>query len=251
MAKSKNSNGLAAAVVFAAVVVSGSLVFFATQLSGGTAEIDSTDIANAIEQYVADKQAEAEPSAPSVVEVVGVSEDDHVFGNPDAKVTLIEYSDFECPFCKRFHPTAKQVIEAYDGEVNWVYRHFPLGFHDPLATKQAEASECVAELAGNDAFWEYADLIYENTSSNGRGMDMDELPKLAVEVGVEEGDFNDCLESGRYLELVQKAISEGRRAGVSGTPGNILLNNETQENLSVPGAQPFETLKAAVDQLLQ
>src|SRR5690349_16280049 len=94
---------------------------------------------------------------------------DHIYGNPDAPISLVEYSDFECPFCKRFHSTAKEIIDAYGGKVNWVYRHFPLSMHNPGAEKQAEASECVAQLGGNDAFWKYANAIYARTQSNGNG----------------------------------------------------------------------------------
>ena len=77
-------------------------------------------------------------------------ERDHIYGNPDAVISLIEYSDFECPFCKRFHTTPKEIVDAYGGRVNWVYRHFPLAMHNPGAQKQAEASECANELGGND-----------------------------------------------------------------------------------------------------
>ncbi len=81
----------------------------------------------------------------------------------------MEYSDFECRYCKRFHPTAKAVVQAYAGKVNWVYCHFPLGFHNPGAQKQAAASECANELGGNYAFQKYTDAIYARTRSNGKG----------------------------------------------------------------------------------
>ena len=83
---------------------------------------------------------------------------EHVRGNKDAKIAIIEYSDFECPFCHRVHPTYKQIMETYGDSVVWVYRHFPLSFH-PSAMPFAVGSECVAELAGNDAFWSFTDAL--------------------------------------------------------------------------------------------
>lgn len=174
---------------------------------------------------------------------------DHVYGNPDATVSLIEYSDFECPFCKRFHPTAKELVESSDGKVNWVYRHFPLSFHNPGAQQQAEASECAAELGGNDAFWAYTDGIYERTSSGGNGFPQGQLVPLAAELGMDEGAFRECLESGRHEDRVKEDMTEGVRIGINGTPGNVLLNNETGEAVIRAGAQPINALKQAVDEL--
>jgi len=156
---------------------------------------------------------------------------DHIYGNPDAEISLIEYSDFECPFCKRFHPTAKKVVEAYAGKVNWVYRHFPLEFHNPGAQKEAEASECANELGGNEAFWKYADLIYAHTRSNGRGFPLENLTPLAEEIGLDGIKFKACLDSGKYAERVQADYREGAKIGITGTPVNILLHNKTGETV--------------------
>jgi protein-disulfide isomerase len=175
---------------------------------------------------------------------------DHILGNPGASVSLIEYSDFECPFCKRFHSTAKELVATYDGKVNWIYRHFPLASHNPGAQKQAEATECAAALGGNDAFWKYADQIYERTRSNGNGFPLDGLVPLAEEIGLDRAEFRDCVESGRYAARVQEDYEEGIAAGISGTPGNILLNNATGEAVARPGAVPIAVLKQIVDRLL-
>lgn len=175
---------------------------------------------------------------------------DHIYGNPDAAVSLIEYSDFECPFCKRFHSTAKAIVDAYDGKVNWVYRHFPLAFHNPGAKKQAEASECAAAIGGNDAFWRYSDLIYERTSSNGNGFPLDGLVPLAKEIGLDAPDFQQCLDEERYAARVVEDFEGGIRAGVNGTPGNILLHNASGEAIPRSGAAPIDALKQLIDRLL-
>lgn len=174
---------------------------------------------------------------------------DHIRGNPNAQVAVIEYSDFECPFCKRVHPTYQQIMKEYGDKVMWVYRHYPLSFH-ANAQKEAEASECVAELGGNDAFWKFTDAIYERTTSQGTGFALDKLAPLAKEVGVNEARFQSCLDSGKYAQKVKDDMDGGNKAGVNGTPGNIIVNLKTQKNSLVSGAQPFENFKSAIDSLL-
>lgn len=193
------------------------------------------------------QQAQADTRADDVRPVS--RERDHIYGNPDASISLIEYSDFECPYCKRFHPTARELVDASDGRINWVYRHFPLAMHNPGAQQQAEASECAAELGGNDAFWAYTNAVYARTSSGGNGFPEAKLVPLAGEIGLDEAGFRECLDSGRHAERVREDLEGGMRAGVNGTPGNILVNNETGEALMRAGAQPLEALRDAVAEL--
>ncbi len=176
-----------------------------------------------------------------------VDESDHVYGNPDAEVTIIEYSDFECPFCKRFHGTVKQVVDASGGRVNWVYRHFPLSFHKPLAQKQAEATECAAELGGNDAFWRLSDAIFERTRSNGQGMPAEELVPMAGRIGLDEERFRACLQSGKWARHVDQDFEDGVRAGITGTPGNIVRNNRTGTVRARGGAMRPQTLQSLIE----
>jgi len=176
---------------------------------------------------------------------------DHIYGNPDAPLSLVEYSDFECPFCKRFHPTAQKIVATYGGKVNWIYRHFPLESHNPGAQQEAEASECAAELGGNDAFWRYADLIYARTRSNGKGFPLEKLVPLAGEIGLDEVRFKDCLESGRMAARVREDLADGQRIGIDGTPGNILLKHKTGEARYRPGARAMEVYKQEIDQMLR
>lgn len=183
-------------------------------------------------------------------DVPKVSQEDHVRGDRNARVALIEYSDMECPFCKRFHPTAQQVIDTYKGKVMWVYRHYPLSFH-ANAQKEAEAVECANELGGSDAFWKYLDTVYERTTSNGTGFALDKLVPLAKELGLDETKFTLCLDSGKYAAHVKDDMDGGSKSGVTGTPGNILLTIKTGKSNLIAGAVPFETMKAAIDEMLK
>ncbi|MCP4992977.1 MAG: thioredoxin domain-containing protein [Gammaproteobacteria bacterium] len=174
---------------------------------------------------------------------------DHIYGDPKAPITLVEYSDFECPYCKTFHPTVKKVVDANPGKVNWVYRHFPLGFHNPGAQKQAEATECAAVQGGDDAFWKMTDLIYERTTSNGKGFAIDKLIPLAEEIGLDSAVFKTCLDSGEMEARVLADLKNGEASGITGTPAIILIHAPTSRIASMSGAVPMAQLQAIIDQL--
>ena len=188
-------------------------------------------------------------SAEKARNVRPVSNTDHIYGDPKAAITLVEYSDFECPFCKRFHPTAKQLVDQSGGKVNWVYRHFPLEFHNPGAQKQAEASECAGKLGGNEAFWRYSELIYARTKSNGKGFPISNLVPLAREIGLESDPFKQCLDSGEMTSKVKADYENGVSSGITGTPGNIILHNGSGDAVVMAGALPLLKLQEAVNAL--
>ncbi len=184
--------------------------------------------------------------APQAGEVDKVTSSDHIRGNlSKAKLALIEYSDFECPFCGQFHPTTKKVLDAYGDDVVIVYRHFPLSQIHPKAQKLAEASECVTDLGGKDTFWQFADKVFADQSITLEG-----LPALASSLGVNQAKFKTCLDGGKMAGEVDKDYQSGTKAGVTGTPGNILVNLKTGEKKLIPGAVPFETIKADIDAML-
>lgn len=173
-----------------------------------------------------------------------ITDDDHIKGSKDAQVFLIEYSDYQCPFCSRFHPTAQQVLAEYGDKIAWVYRHFPLDQLHPKARPAAEASECVASLAGNEAFWDFTDKIFEDIETS-----VDRLAEIAQEVGVDKVAFETCVDNGDFSALVDGQQQGGVAAGVTGTPGNIIVNRKGEAWL-IPGAVPFEQIKSTIDEAL-
>lgn len=176
---------------------------------------------------------------------------DHIRGNSNAPVTLIEYSDFECPFCKRFHETVKKVVAESKGQVKWVYRHFPLEeLHPVKARKEAVASECAAELGGNDAFWKFADRFYELTPSNNR-TDIDTvLPQIAREIGLDAAKFAPCLASGRHDRRVEEDYQNAVATGGRGTPWSIIVSKGGRL-YPLSGAQPDAAVKQLIDLALR
>lgn len=178
-----------------------------------------------------------------------VSDSDHVLGNPNADIIIIEYSDTECPFCKNFHSTLHTIIDEYgkDGRVAWVYRHFPLEQLHSKAPKEAEALECAAEFGGNDGFWAYADRLYEITPSND-GLNLSQLPEIAVYVGLDRNAFESCLDSGRYASHVQSDFEEAVATGGRGTPHSLILFEG--EIIPITGAQPLSALRSIIEGML-
>lgn len=180
-----------------------------------------------------------------------VDSGDHIRGNPKAQVRVIEYSDFECPFCKSFHPTLKQIMDEYgkDGNVAWVYRNFPLDALHSKARKEAQAAECANEIGGNNSFWAYADRLFEIAPSNNQ-LDLSLLPKVAEEVGLDRAKFSDCLKGdmrgGKFADHIEADVQNATAAGGTGTPYTVVIaaNGKT---FPINGAMPYAAVKQIID----
>ena len=218
-----------------AIVVAGGFVaaaiYFGTGSSGGPTTTINTN----------DQNAE--------IDLIPPAEKDHIIGNRSASLVIVEYSDTECPFCKTFHNTMHQIVRDYDGKVAWIYRHFPIAQLHSKAIKEAEATECAAELGGNQVFWNYLDKLFETTNSND-SLDPSELPKIAADVGLDVNAFNTCLSSGRHTELVKKSVEEAIKAGALGTPYSVIVTQDGQKVL-INGAEPIAMVKAKINALLK
>jgi protein-disulfide isomerase len=184
----------------------------------------------------------AQPQAPTnygpVAEVD--TNRDHVLGPTNAKVTLIEYSDFQCPYCSRHLPTLQQIMTQYPNDVRLVYRHFPLSQIHPQAQKAGEAAECVAKLGGNNAFWSMHDKLFENQATLGT----ETYKRLAGEVGVNVDQFTTCLDSGEMTQRVTQDYASGNDAGVAGTPGTFV------NGVLIEGAQDISAFQAEISRIL-
>ena len=185
-----------------------------------------------------------------------VTSEDHILGDIKAPIKIVEFSDTECPFCKRFHVTMQDVMKEYDGKVAWVYRHFPLDAIHSRARKEAEATECAAELGGplgseasNEKFWAYIDRVFEITPANN-GLDPQELPKIAEYVGLNKSEFEKCLDSGKYAQAVEDDYQDGIATGVQGTPHSIVITSNGKK-FAISGAQPLDNVKKIIDLALQ
>lgn len=192
-------------------------------------------------------------SASAQEEITGIVEPvsarDHVRGPRAAPVKLIEFADTECPLCKRLHPTLQRLVQDYRGQVAWVFRHLPVVEIHPQAPKEAEATECAAELGGETKFWAYLDRLYEITPSNNR-LDPAELARIAQHVGLARAPFEQCLASGRHAARVAADVVDGFAAGAPGTPYTVVVA-PNGKNFAVVGNQPYDTLRLVIDIALQ
>lgn len=159
-----------------------------------------------------------------------------VKGPASAKVTIVEFSDFQCPFCGQVQPTIKQIFDTYQDKLKLVYRHFPLPFHEN-AEPAALASMCANEQG---KFWEYHDKLFGSQDK----LTITDLKQYMASLGLDTEKFNTCLESKKYKSQIDKDVADGQVAGVSGTPA-FFINGRL-----VAGAQPFENFKSIIDEEL-
>jgi protein-disulfide isomerase len=220
----KNQSQIAGAIIIAGLIIAGAIL-----LKG--------------------MQGPVENNKFSEIKLKAVSADEHILGNSNSKIIIVEYSDTECPFCKVFHNTMNQVIAQTSGKVAWVYRHYPIAQLHPKAFLEAVAMECAWEQGGNDLFWKYTNELFARTPSNNK-LEVTELSKIAKDIGLNIDTFNTCLSSEKYSEKVKADMSDGDNAGVRGTPQSFILKNGKIID-TIDGAQPLEVVMQKVQDALK
>jgi protein-disulfide isomerase len=174
---------------------------------------------------------------------------DHMLGNPQATVKVVEYYDLECPHCKLFQETLHKVIEHYgaQGNVAWVSRPFPIASIHSKAPQEAQAAECAAEQGGDVSYFKYIDKLFEQTPSNN-GLDLAQLPVIAEAVGLDKTKLASCVASNKYAKKISDSYSEALKYGAQGTPFTLLMVGT--DAVVINGNQPYDSMVAAIDAVL-
>ena len=234
-----------------AIVIAGAFVAGAIWYSSATNAPTGNNQANAVANN-AQPVTTGLTQQPSITNVTPITAEDHVIGNPNAPVKIVEYSDIECPYCKVFHNTMNRIMDVYgkDGKVAWVYRHFPIQNLHSKAVAEAVATECVATLAGEDAFWRYLDNIFEVTPSNN-GLDLALLPGMAEDVGISRQQFDGCISNADiYQNKISNSIQNAVLSGARGTPYSVILSSDGTPKSAIDGAETFEMVQAKIEAIL-
>jgi len=249
--KKTNDKVLMGAIIFAGVAIASALIFFALQFGGGTGGLlggggaNEEEVLKIVDSYVVDLMAnEIIPGQYQDDYVspdeIGI-ENDAILGDKNAPLTIIEFSDYQCPFCKKFIDDAYQDIKKEyieTGKANLVFRDFPLGFHEN-ALPAALAAECAKDQGTDETYYSYHDKLFAEQK-----LDREALITYASELDLDTEEFTSCLDDQKFLDEVQKDMAEAQSAGISGTPG-FLINGKV-----ISGAQPFPAFKAAIDAAL-
>ena len=223
-----NSYSIPISILIAGLMISGSIMYKGDSTATQTAQIGNTD-----------------PETPKVVET-SIQENDRILGDPDAKIEIVEYSDFQCPYCRLFWQNAYQDIKRDyidTGKAYLVYRHLPLDIH-PVANITAQASECAGE---QNKFWQFHDIVFakqaelgENTIDYGRT----EIEQWASEIEINMDSFNKCLDEERYAKKIEQDIASANEYGLRGTP-SLAINGQL-----IIGAQPYSVFKSVIEEKL-
>lgn len=193
--------------------------------------------------------AQPTQKADTTDQMPDITKDDHIRGAKNPKIYLVEYSDYECTFCAKFHPTIEQIMEKYGDDIAWVYRHYPLSFHQN-AQPSAETAECIAKAGGNDAFWKFTDEIFTQNTNLGGKLNQDAIDAAIAASGVSAESIQNCIESGEMTEVVTQQQTGGAKAGVSGTPGTILMTADGEYEL-ISGALPYAQVEQIIEKYLK
>lgn len=178
---------------------------------------------------------------PTAINLQAVDQNnDWIRGAKNAPISIVEFSDINCGFCARFHETMKQVVSEYSGQVNWIYRHFPI--LGPESSTKAEAAECVGELGGENKFWEYLDKLFAEGGTSA------DLANQAAAIGINKSQFESCLSSGKHNSKIQNMAAQAQAAGGRGTPYSVIVAGD--QKIPVNGALPIESVRQSLNALL-
>ena len=217
----------------------GFFILLSKEIKGGSLTVKNNNQPSANTNINGNNVVQPDANSGQPVNIT-ITNSDHILGNKNAQVKLVEYSDFQCPFCGAFQSTVQQVLKDYGNKIALVYRHFPLDSLHPNARPAAEASECVFEQKGDEGFFKFSDSLYANQDKLGT----DYYKQLAQGMSLNMNKFNDCVSSGKYKQKVEDQYQSGLTYGVNGTPGNFV------NGVSVKGAVPLSNLKQIIDSAL-
>lgn len=242
-------------IILASIIISISILISSRALKIKSAAVKKNNDTSVQAASPTQKPSQALPIAqPNQTGLVKVSVvGDPVLGDKNATLTLVEFSDYECPFCKKaFEEILPELKKNYidTGKVKLVYKDLPLPFHQN-AFKEAEAAQCAKTQGGDTAYFKYHDQIFSQTASGGTGIALDQLPTLAKDISLDAAQFQKCLDDSSMKSEVDKDLAEAEKLGVNGTPTWFLgktISEDYIEGIKIVGAQPFSAFKSAIDQ---
>jgi protein-disulfide isomerase len=191
--------------------------------------------------------AAAAQATPTTLSVRAPSASDHIIGSSTAPIVLIEYADFQCPFCSLIYPSLKNIVNASNGQIAWVYREFPLTSIHPQAGPAANAAECIAAQLGNKGFWEYADAVFNNQSL----LTPQYSAQLAAQFGADSAKYASCVAANTYQNVIERDTAEAEQNGGQGTPFTIVYNTATGKGEPISGALPQAQIEAVIQSVEQ
>lgn len=242
----KNLAMICGTVILAALIISGTILYNNSKSSNNNSIVNNGNIPN--------QQQQQQPTGPVKVSV----DDDAVLGDKNAPLTMIEFSDYECPFCKRhFTDVYPQIKKDYidTGKVKLVFRDYiAVPSHNPLATSEATGANCAKDQGGDSMYFKYHDEIFKRTISNGNGLAVTQLPVIAKDLGLNVATFQSCLDSNKYKDEINKDIADGQKVGVNGTPSFFIGKSNSSGTIDgtiIVGAQPYAAFKVIIDEMLK
>ena len=183
-------------------------------------------------------------AAPTKLSIRPPQPTDHTVGSPTtAPIVLVEYSDFQCPFCSMVYPTLKKIVANSNGQIAWIQRELPLTAIHPQAEPAAEAAECIAAELGNDAYWKYADAVFNNQSQLSAAYSA----QVAAQLGADPTKFATCVSSKQFQNLIDADTTEANSNGGNGTPFTVVVNTKTGKMVPLSGALPEAQFTQAIN----